>query len=335
MAKNHMTSDKNNKNPGEIQELVIFGETTTKEIEKKETVSLEYVDQEDKVKLVNELKPLGASYRYSLLLMNQSLAPIIEVKIRIRFPDFLILCRTNPPTVILDSANVEEGEQQVRIQFSKLEANSKKQINLYLTPKNLEEKGEIRSYVTFINNADFVRALDSDPVILQFDPITIERKILPSSEISKFSKNPKIKKAMKSIGVGNNRKLDLGLYFNQILYVLESLNFQLITKDNDRKIAWFFGTELVSGYDILIVGQIMYGKIEWIASSFNPQLNIALLTRCFNDFKRIMLMKGLIDSKDQIYNLECKHCGNILSRFPKKGEPIECKNCNYDQIVWK
>ncbi|MFW9938148.1 MAG: hypothetical protein ACFFD5_10905 [Candidatus Thorarchaeota archaeon] len=330
-----MTNDQSNRKEADIQELVIFGEPSTNEIEKKETVSLEYVDQENKIKLVNELKPYGGSYRYSLLLINQSLVPITEVKIRIRFPDFLILSRTNPPTITIDSANVDEEEQQVKIQFDKLEGNSKKQINLYLTPKNLEEKGEIRSYVTFVNNADFVRALDSDHVTLQFDPITIERKILPSSEISKFSKNPGIKKAIKSIGIGNNRKLDLGLYFSQILHVLENLNLQLITKDDDRKIAWYFGTELVSGDDILVIGQIMYGKIEWIALSFNPHLNISLLINCYNEFTRRMLMKGLIDSEDQIYDLECKHCGNILARFPKKGESIECKYCNYDQIVWK
>ncbi|MFX0060333.1 MAG: hypothetical protein ACFE85_19070 [Candidatus Hodarchaeota archaeon] len=330
-----MADDKNNENPSNMQELIIFGEAKTKEIKKKEIISLEYVDQEDKIKLINELKPLGGNYRYSLLLINQSLAPIIEIKIRIRFPDFLILCRTNPPTIILDSANIGEEEQQVKIEFDKLEANSKKQVNLYLTPKNLEEKGEIRSYVTFVNNADFVRALDSEPVILQFDPITIERKILPSSEISKFSKNPDIKKAMKSIGIGNDKKLELGFYFNQILKVLDNLNFQLIAKDNDRKISWYFGTELVSGDDILIIGQIMYGKIEWIALSLNPFLNISLLTNCYNDFKKRMLMTNLIDSLDQIYDLECKHCGNILPKFPKKGEPVECKNCNYEQIVWK
>jgi hypothetical protein len=330
-----MTNEKKNENLEDMQELVIFGEKKTKEVEKRETISLEYVDQENKIKLINELKPFGGSYRYSLLLINQSEAPITEVKIRIRFPIFLNLCRTNPPTIVLDSANVGEEEQQGKIGFDKLEANSKKQVNLYLTPKSLEEKGEIRSYVTFVNNADFVRAIDSDPVILQFDPITIERKILPSSEVSKFSKNPEIKKGMRSIGVGNNKKFGIGYYFSQILQILEDFNLQMISKDDDRKIAWYFGAELVSGDDILIVGQIMYSKIEWIVSSLNPHLIISLLTNCFNEFKRRMLMNGMINSEDQIYDLECKHCGYILPKFPKRGESIECKNCNYEQIVWK
>jgi len=330
-----MTNDESNRKTSDIQKLVIFGDTTPNEIEKKGIISLEYVDQENKIKLVNELKPFGANYRYSLLLINQSLVPITEIKIRIRFPDFLILCRTNPPTITIDSANVDEEEQQVKIQFDRLEGNLKKQINLYLIPKNLEEKGEIRSYVTFVNNADFLRALDSEPAILQFDPIRIERKILPSSEISKFSKNPKIKKAIKSFGIGNNKKFKLGFYFSEILEVLNDLNLQLIAKDDSRKIVWYFGTELVSGDDILVIGQIMYGKIEWIASSFNPHLNISLLITCYNEFKRRLLTTGIIESEDQIYELECKHCGNILAKFPKKGESIECKNCNYDQVVWR
>ncbi|MFW9946478.1 MAG: hypothetical protein ACFFDX_06575, partial [Candidatus Odinarchaeota archaeon] len=178
-----MKNNPDNNDPKDIQGLVVFRDVKSQQTQKNEVVSLEYVDQEDKIKLVCKLEPFGGNYIYSLLIINQSMAPITEVKIRIRYPDFFILCRSNPPKIIIDSDLIEENEKQIRIEFEKLDQNSQKQINTFFTPLSLGEKGEIRSYVTFINNADFVRALDSDPVIVKFDPISIERKILPSSEV--------------------------------------------------------------------------------------------------------------------------------------------------------
>jgi hypothetical protein len=79
----------------------------------------------------------------------------------------------------------------------------------------------------------------------------------------------------------------------------------------------------------------MYSKIEWIASSQNPFILITLLTKLINDFIHRILIRGMITSKDQVYDLECKYCGNNLPHFPKKNDSIECKKCNYEQIVWK
>ncbi|GAG58337.1 unnamed protein product, partial [marine sediment metagenome] len=52
------------------------------------------------------------------------------------------------------------------------------------------------------------------------------------------------------------------------------------------------------------------------------------------EFKREMILLGHISSEDQVYQLECKYCGNILPYFPGKGKTIECNRCNYEQIIW-
>ncbi|MFW9952404.1 MAG: hypothetical protein ACFFKA_19980, partial [Candidatus Thorarchaeota archaeon] len=169
-----------------IQKLVLFGEPSPQEVKKKESISLEYIDQENMIKLAYALEPFGANYLYSLLIINQSDAPITEIKTRIRFPNFLTLIKSSPPTLTLDNLNIEESEKQIKIEFEKLEGQAQKQINLFLCPQLLEEKGEIKSFVTFVNNADFVRALDSEPVQINFNPYTIERKILPTSDVKNF-----------------------------------------------------------------------------------------------------------------------------------------------------
>ena len=320
----------------DMSELVLFREPTAQEIKKFESVSLEYIDQEDKINLVCKSEPFGGNYLYSLVISNKSVDPITEIKIRVRMPRFLKLCRSTPPTISIEKINFEEDEEetQVKIEFEVLKGKAQKQINLYFCPLSLEEKGEIRSSVTFVNNVDFVRAIDTDAITIQFDPFSIERKILPSAEVKKFLQKPGIKKAIKSIGIGIEKFFDENYYFNQITKIIQDQNFQLIIKDNDNKIVWFFGTDLVSGNDVLVIGQIISSKIEWLAASQNHPLLISILTSFVNTFKEEMMILNQINSEDQIYHLECKYCGNILSSFPRKGKSIECNKCNYEQVIW-
>ena len=83
-----------------------------------------------------------------------------------------------------------------------------------------------------------------------------------------------------------------------------------------------------------MIGQIVSEKIEILATSKNYHLLISLLTSLSNELKEHLLMRELVPSSDRIYDLECKYCGAILSRFPNKGEEISCSKCNYEQIVW-
>ncbi len=320
----------------DMHELILFREPTAQEIKKFESVSLEYINQEDKINLVCKSEPFGGNYLYSLVISNKSVDPITEIKIRVRIPRFLKLCRSTPPTITIETINFEEDEEetQIKIEFEVLKGKAQKQINLYFCPLSLEEKGEIRSSVTFVNNVDFVRAIDTDAITIQFDPFSIERKILPSAEVKKFLQKPEIKKAIKSIGIGIEKFFDENYFFKQITKIIQDQNFQLIIKDNENKIVWFFGTELVSGNDVLVIGQIISGKIEWLAASQNHPLLISILTKFVNAFKEEMMILNQLNSEDQIYHLECKYCGNILPNFPGKGKSIECKKCNYEQVIW-
>ncbi|MHA1191108.1 MAG: hypothetical protein ACTSP9_02280 [Promethearchaeota archaeon] len=326
------------KNPAEvnkISDLVSFRDEPTPKGLHKEVISLEQIDQEDKIKIVHELKPFGSLYRYSSLIANQSKAPIKEVKIKIKFPEFLDLIRSDPPNMILDPINLEEDEdKQVRIQFKEIASESHLQINVFLSPLDLEGEGEIRSYVTFVNNKDFVRALDSKPILILFTPLSMERNIIPSSHITPFSKSTENSRAIKSIGVGVDGQFDSDFYYRRLCQAIQDQNFQLITSNEENRIAWYFGVDLVSSENILIIGQVIQNKVEWIAVGKNPHLLISLLSKISNAFGSAMIINGTIESIDQIYDLECKYCGTPLSYIPKKGAAITCLKCNNSQIVW-
>jgi len=336
-----MAKKNNDQNPEDTHELLLFDSLSVQKSKKVEPEPLQYIDQENKIKMVYKLVPFGGNYLYSLLIMNQSADPITELKIRIIIPEFFKLCRSTPPTVTIESLKSDdegdnEGyeEKQVKMEFELLNSNAQKQVNLYLCPLKLETKGKIRSFITFVNNADYIRAIDTDSIKIALDPFSIERKIIPQSEIKRFLEKPWIKKANKSIGIGIDRIFDEDYLFEQIIKTIQNNNFQLILKNPSNKISWFCGTDLVSGNDILVIGQILSGKIEWLAASTDAHLIISILTNFINEFKREMILLGIISSEDQVYQLECKYCGNILPYFPGKGKTIECNKCNYEQIIW-
>lgn len=336
-----MAKKNNDQNPEDTHELLLFDSLSVQKSKKVEPEPLEYIDQENKIKMIYKLVTFGGNYLYSLLIMNQSADPITEVKIRIIIPDFFRLSRSTPPTVTIESLKSDdegnkEGyiEKQVKMEFELLNGNSQKQINLYLCPLKLEMKGKIRSFITFVNNADFIRAIDTDSINIELDPFSIERKIIPQSEIKRFLEKPWIRKANKSIGIGLEGIFDEDYFFEQIIKTIQDSNFQLILKNHSNKISWFCGTDLVSGNDILVIGQIVTGKIEWLAASINPHLIISILTNFVNEFKREMILLGHISSEDQVFQLECKYCGNVLPYFPGKSKTIECNKCNYEQTIW-
>jgi len=330
-----MNDKRNPTDDNKISDLVSFRDEPTPKGLHKEVISLEQIDQEDKIKLIHELKPFGSMYRYSSLIANQSKAPIKEVKIKIRFPEFLDLIRSDPPNMILDPlSGGEDEDKQVRIQFNEIAPESHHQVNIFLSPLDLEAEGEIRSYVTFVNNKDFVRALDSKPILIIFTPLSIERSIVPSSHIAPFSKSTENTRAIKSIGVGVDGQFDPDFYFMHLCQAIQDQNFQLITSNKENRVAWYFGIDLVSGKDILIIGQLVQNKVEWIAVGKNPHLLISLLSNVANQFGILMVIKGIIESINQIYDLECKYCGTPLSYMPEKGVSITCLKCSNSQIVW-
>jgi len=330
-----MNGEKKQPNDVNLKGLVVFKEERSPKVIEQESISLEEVDQEDKIKIIHEFKPFGSSYRYTLLIANQSKAPIMEAKLKVRFPEFVDLLRCYPSECNDGLVEMENGVKQIKIQANKIEANSQHQYSFFLTPLYLDAKGEIRSFLTFINSQDYVRALDSKPILAIFSPITIERKILPTSQVKAFSENPQNKRAIRSVGIASNEKFDHDVYFRLLQQVMEDQNYQLITKIDNSRIAWYFGMDLVSGLDVLVVAQIIKNKVEWFAVCNNSHVIISVLTRLVNEYIVLLIFRKLIEAPTQVFNLECKNCGAVLPYFPKRGESIKCENCGVSQIIWE
>jgi hypothetical protein len=329
-----MAKKKIDNNPLKAHDLVFFktkDDARTKEIEK---YSFEKVEQEDKIKLATDYRPFSDHFQYSILIENQSLAPITEMKIKIKFPEFFTFSRCYPPTISIPRIKVEKNIKQMTLEMGELNEKSNKQIFLHFDPNSLDRTGEIRTIITYVNNKDTIRVLDSKPAEIAVHRISIEPKVVPSSFIREFAQQSEIKKVIKSIGIGIEHSIDSEIFFEILEHLFLIRNFQLVTKDVNKKILWYFGTEMQTNEDILAIGQIAENKIDIIASSLNHYLIISFLTQISNDLKEHLISNGIINYKDDVYNLDCKNCGAILPYFPKKNVSIQCKNCKYEQFIW-
>jgi len=329
-----MAKKENDNKPLQAHDLVFFKvkeDIQTKELDK---YTFEKVDQEDKIKLATDYRPFASHFQYSILIDNQSLAPITELKIKIKFPVFFTLVRCYPPTISIPHLKSENNIVHINLEFGELNEKSKKQIHLHFTPNSLDITGEIRTIVTYVNNKDTVRVLDSRPSEIHINKINIEPKVVPSSFIREFAQKPGIKKVIRSMGVGIKHIVDPEIYFEILEQLFFKQNFQLVAKDVNKRILWYFGTESNTMEDILAIGQILSNKIEIIASALNHSLLVSFLSQISNVFNDYLISNGILKSKDDVYELECKNCGAIFPYFPQKSESIECKNCNFSQIVW-
>jgi len=329
-----MAKKENNKSSFKMQGIVFFKIKDDTQAKKVKPYFYEKVDQEDKIKLATDFRPYGSHFQYSIFIDNQSSAPVTEMKIKIKFPEFLTFSKYYPQSITCSGIKTEKNIKQINLEINELIEKTNQQIHLHFTANSLDNVGEIRTIVTYVNNRNTIRVLDSRPSEITINGIIIEPKVVPSSFIREFAQQRGIKKAIKSMGIGIKHQIDPEMFFEILEQLFNLRNFQLVSKDLTKKILWYFGTESMIKEDVLVIGQIISNKIEIIASSPNHYLIISLLIKISNDLNNYLISNGIINSKDDIYDLECKNCGAILPYFPPKRKPIECKNCKYEQVIW-
>ena len=138
------------------QDLVIFKEKETSQSKAIDKYSFEKIDQEDKIKLANDFRPFGSHFQYTIFVSNESFAPITEMKIKVKFPEFLTLSRYFPPSINKPRVKPEKEIKQITLEFDELNEKSNKQIHLHFTPITLGNTGELRTIITYVNNRDTI-----------------------------------------------------------------------------------------------------------------------------------------------------------------------------------
>ncbi len=283
------------------------------------------VDQEGKIKLVPESSVLGSILRYAAVIVNESTAPITQVQLKLEYPKFLTLSRIKPPV----EYKLNKADGLISLTLPKLDGQKKLQINFYFNPIELG-KGIFKNNLLYINNQDFVRTAETQQFEVNLSNRLFSPKKIPSFQISAITKNA-VHKGIKSYG--RPPYYNVKDAFQTMTRLIQTYNFELITKteSNGHNVAWFYGVEEKTKQEVLLIGQTLNDKMEFITISDDENLNISLLTKLSFDFRKRLFNAGDILSMNGLYELTCKFCGGIFDYYPQKGENITCKYCNKEQ----
>ncbi|MHA1111798.1 MAG: hypothetical protein ACTSRE_11895 [Promethearchaeota archaeon] len=282
--------------------------------------------QEDYIKLDLHLGYLGSHVRLVMKIINKSDFPIDEVEVKLEFSKKIEVFRTTPKVEYI------KHESGIVARIPAIPQKQDFEVKFYLNPEELG-KGKIGGQIKFVNYKDFVRLLMIEEMEYNLTVPNIIPKEIAHESIEQYNSAGYIKKDIRSYGLPD--KLNPLTAFNHIFQIIRAQNFKLITKivEDNKKIAWFFGTTEETLTDILVVGQVQQNKIEFYASSKNEQILSALLTSFSNDLKRRILISSVVRSEKEIYDLFCTECGGTLPYFPKPGEFVECVYCNTKNLV--
>lgn len=282
--------------------------------------------QEDFVKLDIQLGYLGSHVRLVLKIINKSDFPIDEIEVKLEFSKKIEIFRTTPKVEFI------KHESGIVARIPVIPQKGNFEVKFYLNPAELG-KGTVGGQVKYVNYKDFVRLLMIEVMEFNLTVPTIIPKDIAHDSIEEYNSASFMKKDIRSYGLPD--KLNPLTAFNHIFQIIRAKNFKLITKsvEDNKKIAWFFGTTEETMTDILVVGQVLQNKIEFYASSKNEQILSALLTSFSMDLKRRILISSVVRSEKEIYDLFCTECGGTLPYFPKPGEFVECVYCNTKNLV--
>jgi hypothetical protein len=329
MAKKSSTQKK-------IQGLVIFKHKERPKKKKADKYVVEQINKEDKITITNRLTVLGNQFRYSILINNEKSVPITDINIKILYPRNLKFAGSYPLTLNV-SCPIEENQNNegiLDLNLTEIKGKNLKQLHFHFIPSTTRGADDYITFLKYINNKGKEREIKSQSIKIKIDDLKISPKIISHSRIREISQIPGMKRALISLGIGTKKNLNLKKVFDIFESLITSYNFQFITKDKEKGILWFYGSETKSNNDILGFSKIGHNIIEVMAYSINP-IVLALFLFSFN-IKVIDQLKNnkIIKSNMKLIPLECINCGENLPYFPKMGESITCIKCSYEQLVW-
>jgi len=208
----------------EIEGFVIFKRKKTRPLKKNDKYTVEKINQEDKIKFVNNLSPQANRYIYSIALNNSGDSWISEVKVKVISPKFLSFLGCFP-LKIKYLPIIEEDEEEVKnieITLGELKEKSSQEIYFQFTPYISPAIGEFKSIITYVNNKGKLKILKSKPIKIEIDKLILTPMIIPSSQISKFTQLPGTMRVLMSYGIGIRKKIRCMFWLRELQMLLST-----------------------------------------------------------------------------------------------------------------
>ena len=189
------------------------------------------------------------------------------------------------------------------------------------------------------------KSIDGFARVIRLYPIEIDT-ILPEfiaqetsiKYIKTFMKNKEIFKRIQGFGVPRLEDTDMGAqsYLENITEKYGFLQISKINKGNSKMSFYFAKTELKSGEhcEVLVVPQIKKNVLAFYCCSPYEHLVVNVLRQLSYDFQNLLRDQNLLEKDQNLINLNCIKCGNVLDIFPPQNEFVACRYCQLLQKPW-
>ena len=265
-----------------------------------------------------------------IYIRNSSQDMITDSKLKFNFGDFLKFDGLNP------KHDVKLEESSMWVDMGAINAAQGKIFELYF---NQTQKKRIKfdGLMQYKSKDGFARVLrlypiDIDTILPEFIPQEVSINYIKS-----FMKNKKFFKRIQGFGIPGFEDLEKvqSLMENQI----EKYNFiqiSRIIKENTYMSFYFAKTEVKSGEtcEIIVVPQIKKRVLAFYCCSPYEHIVVNVLRQLSFDFQNLLRDENLLEKDQNLINLNCVKCGNVLDIFPPKNEFIACRYCQLLQKPW-
>ena len=265
-----------------------------------------------------------------IYIRNSSQDMITDSKLKFNFGDFLKYDGLNP------KYDVKLEESSMWVDIGTINAAQGKIFELFF---NQSQKKRIKfdGLMQYKSEDGFARVLrlypiDIDTILPEFIPQEVS-----SNYIKSFMKNKEFFKRIQGFGIPGFEDLEKvqSLMENQI----EKYNFMQISrinKENTYMSFYFAKTEVKSGEtcEIIVVPQIKKRVLAFYCCSPYEHIVVNVLRQLSFDFQNLLRDENLLEKDQNLINLNCVKCGNVLDIFPPKNEFIACRYCQLLQKPW-
>jgi len=261
---------------------------------------------------------------------NASQYMINDVRLKFNYEDFLKFDGLNP------KHDVELEESYLWVNLGIINATQGKIFEIYF---NQTQKKQIKidGLMQYKSNDGFARVLRLYPI--DFDtalPELIPQEV-PIKYMKSFMKNKEIFKRIQGFGIQGLEDLEKAQLFLE--KITEKFNFMQISKINKKNnyMSFYFAkTEVKSGEtcEILVVPQIKKKVLAFYCCSPYEHIVVNVLRQLSFDFKKLLQEENILEKDQNLINLNCVKCGNVLEVFPPKNELVACRFCQLLQKPW-
>jgi len=261
---------------------------------------------------------------------NASQDMINDVKLKFNFGDFLKYDGLNPKHEI----KLEDSFLWVNIGI--INGAQGKIFEIYF---NQTQKKQIKfdGLMQYKSKDGYARVLRLYPIEIDtIMPDFIPQEV-PINYIKSFMKNREIFKRIQGFGIPEFEDFEKAQSFLE--KITEKYNFiqiSNINKENNYMSFYFAKTDVKSGEscEILVVPQIKKKVLAFYCCSPYEHIVVNVLRQLSFDFQSLLKKENLLEKDQNLINLNCVKCGNVLEIFPPQNEFVACRFCQLLQKPW-